>query len=358
VQKTGKDTDHGLCGNVNCQQDNKVIDVHVHIMGPGDSGKGCKMSKEFIFGTTFASMLSVFRTTPFDVTDEMIKEMLVNMVDTSEMLDYAVLHSIDGVYKNARYLEHESQLVVSNDYVIDIARTHKRVLFGASVHPYREAKEMMDEAKRCIDEGAVLFNWLPSSQQIDPEDDRCIPFYLCLAREGIPLLCHAGMEFATWKTRVKNYQYNDPKKLKRALDIGVKVIAAPCGLSHNGSLLYADGRYFADIIEILRVAEKKKWEFYVDISALRNPAKMPYLGKIKTQIDRGMINPARFLYGSDFPMPMTDVLMQGIPVNINELLDYMRGRENLLDHNVGVFRDYDIPGSLFTNAWNVLRRVK
>ncbi len=355
---TRKDEDHELSLSGDRATGKRVIDIHTHIMGPGDSGKGCRMSREFILSPTFASMLSVIKTAPFDVRDDAIKEILLDEIDTSEKLDYTVMLSIDGVYKNGRCLEHESHLVVPNDYVIDIARTHKRVLFGASVHPYREAKEMIAEAVRHIEEGAVLFNWLPSSQQIDPEDDRCIPLYICLAREGIPLLCHTGTEFTPWTTGFRTYQYDDPKKMTRALDIGVKVIAAPFALSCNESTLYNDRQYFTDIIEMLKVSEEKKWEFYVDISSFCYPAKAPYLERIKMEIDEGTINPTRFLYGSDFPMPRVDMLLHGKPLNSNQLLEYMKGQGNLLDYNFNALKEYGIHDSSFTNAWDVLRRVK
>ena len=355
---TRKDEDHGLSLSGERATDKKVIDIHTHIMGPGDSGKGCRMSREFILSPTFASMLSVLKTAPFDVRDDTIKEILLDAIYTSEQIDYAVILSIDGVYKNARYIESESHLVVPNDYVAEIARTHRRVLFGASMHPYREAKEVIAETMRYIDEGAVLFNWLPSSQQIDPEDDRCIPFYICLAREGIPLLCHMGGEFASRATGFKTYKYSDPKKMARALDIGVKVIAAPCAISYNESNLYDGKHYFTDVIEMLKVSEEKKWEFYVDMSSFSHPSKDVYLESIKMESDTGRINPARLLCGSNFPMPGFDVRFHGKSPDSNEICDHMGGQRSLLDFNFNLLNKFGINDSIFTNAWDVLRKVK
>lgn len=358
MQNTGKDEEQGLAGLGISTADKKVVDIHTHIMGPGDSGKGCRMSKEFIVSPAFASMLSDLKSRPFGVSDDAIREIVLDAIETSAQLDYAVILSIDGVYKNARYLEHESHLVVPNDYVMDIARTHKRVLFGASVHPYREAKEVIAETMRCIDEGAVLFNWLPSSQQIDPEDDRCTPFYICLAREGIPLLCHMGTEFTPWTAGLKTHQYNDPKKMTRALDIGVKVIAAPGALSYNVSIIYNDKRYLTDIIDMLRVSEEKKWEFYVDIAPFCHPSRNPYLETIKMESDTGTINQAGLLYGSDFPMPRVDMGFHEKSLDSNEICEQIGGQQNLLDFNFNLLKEYGINDSTYTNAWDILRKVK
>lgn len=170
----------------------KVIDIHVHIGGTGDSMAGCRMSNEFILSPVFSSMLDLLNTTPLEVRDDSIREGILHAVNTSESIDYAVLLALDGVYKNGRYIKDESHLVIPNDYVIEIAKANKRVLFGASVHPYRRKKDMLNETGKCIDNGAVLFKWIPSSQHIDPEDDRCVPFYKVLAKEGVPLLCRTG----------------------------------------------------------------------------------------------------------------------------------------------------------------------
>ncbi len=181
----------------------KVIDIHIHIGGTGDTGSGCRMSHEFIFSFAFAAMLITLKVTPFELGDEKMKEVILNAVNASTKIDCAVLLALDGVYKNGRYVESESHLVTPNDYIIQIAKDNPRVLFGASVHPYRKKKEMLAETKRCVDHGAVLFKWIPSSQQIDPRDDRCLPFYEILAKEEDPKLCYAHLS-KTLKTYVGN----------------------------------------------------------------------------------------------------------------------------------------------------------
>jgi len=169
--------------------------------------------------------------------------------------------------RDGKYIESESHLVTPNDYIIQIAKANKGVLFGASVHPYRRKEELLAETQRCLDQGAVLFKWIPSSQQIDPKDDRCIPFYEILARENVPLLCHTGSELAVPTSNSSSHKFNDPRRLKKALDLGVKVIAAHCATPYLGAILPDDKGYFHELMAMLKDSPKKGWNLYADISA-------------------------------------------------------------------------------------------
>jgi len=333
----------------------RVIDIHIHIGGPGDSGSGCRMSNQFIFSPAFATMLIALKASPLDLRDEKIKEIILDAITTSEKIDYAVVLALDGVYKSGKYSESESHLVTPNEYIIDIARTNKRVLFGASVHPYRKKKEMLNEMKHCIDNGAVLFKWIPSSQQIDPEDERCMPFYETLAKEDIPLLCHTGGELAVPTSGFTANKFNDPRRLKKALAIGVKVIAAHCATPYLGGILPADKDYFKELMEMLRVAEKKKWNLYADISAFCTPTRIAYLKELNEEISKGSLNPHRFLYGSDFPIPIMDITIFKNLLSLNELLGHIKGQGNPLDNNYTILKEFGIHDSIFTNAWDILK---
>jgi predicted TIM-barrel fold metal-dependent hydrolase len=333
----------------------KVIDIHIHIGGIGDSGSGCRMSHQFIFSFAFAAMLIILKATPFDISDEKMRETILEVIRTSERIDHAVLLALDGVYKNGRYRESESHLVVPNNYVIKIARANPRVLLGASVHPYRYKKDMLAETRRCIDQGAVLFKWIPSSQQIDPRDERCFPFYEILAKEKIPLLCHTAAELAMPTSDPRADRFNDPKRLKRALDMGVKVIAAHCATPYLGGILPADKDYFEDLIRMLKAASKKGWCLHADISAFCTPTRINYLNRIKEEIREGSIAADRFLYGSDFPIPIIDINVFKKPLDLSELLQLAEDKKNLLDDNYRILKEFGIPESIFTNAWDVLK---
>jgi hypothetical protein len=311
----------------------KVIDLHVHMLGMGDSGKGCRLSKEFIVSPAFAAMLASLKTVPFEAGEEKIRETILCAVDTSEEVDNAVLLAMDGVYKNGKFMESESHFVVPNDCVIDMAQESKRVLLGAS----------------------ALFIWAPAGQQINPDDDRCIPFYVRLAREGIPLLCHSGNEFAVSPSDVGTGRYNDPRRLIRALDIGVKAIVAHCPSLSAGSGMQPDSGYFEDLMQMLQDAEAKRWELFADISAYCTPSRSAYIERILREIGDGRISPKRFLYGSDFPMPAVDINVFKRPLSPNEMLQHITGQGNLLDKHFRIMKQFGIRESIFTNACDVLR---
>src|SRR5438874_13119055 len=106
----------------------------------------------------------------------------------------------------------KTHLYVTNDYVIELAKRHRKMLFGASVHPYR--KDAIAELERCVKAGAVLLKWLPIVQNFDPSDARCIPFYEALAHYKLPLLSHTGGEKSLPNL---NTAVADPRLLEPAL---------------------------------------------------------------------------------------------------------------------------------------------
>lgn len=333
----------------------KVIDIHLHIGGAGDSMAGCRMSNEFILSPAFASMLMSLKASPFDITDNRMKEMVLNIIETSENTDYAVLLAIDCVCRNGRHVKEESHFVVPNDYIIGIAKNSRRVLFGASVHPYREKAEMLYETMRCIDNGAVLFKWITSSQQIDPEDDRCLPFYKALAREGVPLLCcigaHAIPASGNWK-----FICGDPSKLEKALNLGVKVIVSPCiAQPYRDSLQCESGDWLDRLLSMLRVSEEVGWKLYADISPFCSPAGMTYIDRLNKEMEDNALAPDMFLYGSGFPIPMVDKDTIREQLDQQDIHAFDEDQTNPLDDNYRTLRELGMHDSVFTNAGNVLR---
>jgi predicted TIM-barrel fold metal-dependent hydrolase len=135
----------------------------------------------------------------------------------------------------------------------------------------------------------------------------------------------------------------------------VKVVVAHCASSSRGNAMPFDRGYADELIEMLRMAEEKKWDLYADISACCSPSKIGFLERIKREIEDGRISPKRFLYGSDFPMPMVDINTVKKPLNAHELLDHIRGQGNLLDNHYRILKDFAIHESIFTNACDILK---
>jgi len=327
----------------------KVVDIHVHIGGTGDSGSGCKMSPEFIISPAFAFMLLSLGATPADICDEKIRKIILDIINTSQQIDYVVLLALDYVFKDEKKIENNSHLVVPNKYIVKIKNSNPKVLFGASVHPYREKKDMIKEMNYCIKNGAVLFKWIPSSQQIDPKDKKCFPFYEKLFEEAIPLLCHTGPEHAVPTSNFDAKKYNDPKRLKNALKLGVKVIAAHCAAPYFTGYLEED--YFDVLMDML----KKYENLYTDISAFCVPTRIKYLERIIKEIEQESINSDKFLFGSDFPIPIIDINKFKLSGICFDLFQSEKSKGNPLDNNYTILKEFGLPDSIFTNASKIIK---
>jgi predicted TIM-barrel fold metal-dependent hydrolase len=200
------------------------IDCHVHIsaLTPGHGS----MSRQLLRSLPFRFMRWRLGIRGADVsTEHAIEAKLAQSIDETPGIDAAVILAFDAVYDEAgRFDAANTHLYVTNDYAIEVCRRHPKMLFGASVHPYR--KDAVAELERCIAAGAVLLKWLPFVQNFNPADDRCIPIYEALAHHKVPLLSHTGGEKA-----LPNLNTNvlDPALLLPAVQRGVTVIAAHCG---------------------------------------------------------------------------------------------------------------------------------
>ena len=150
-----------------------IIDCHVHISAftlPDGT-----MSRSLARSIPFRFMRWRLGIKGEDAAaDRQLERSLVDHIEQAEKLDAAVVLAFDAVYdKDGRRDDARTHLYVSNDYVIELAKRHRKVLFGASVHPYR--KDAVAEIERCITAGAALLKWLPIVQDFDPADERCIP---------------------------------------------------------------------------------------------------------------------------------------------------------------------------------------
>ena len=109
-----------------------------------------------------------------------------------------------------------------------------------------------------------------------------------MAEAGLPLLAHTGGEMTV---PVANAAYQDPRTLRRPLEIGVKVIAAHC--ASNSS--YWDQNYFTELQEMMNQFPN----LYADTSALNTPVRS---GVLREALHT--VHADRLLHGSDFPVPI------------------------------------------------------
>jgi len=270
-------------------------------------------------------------------TEAAITKLLFDLLTATAELDAAAVLAFDAVYTpDGEFNTADTHFYVKNDFVIDLAKRHPKILFGASVHPYR--KDAVQELERCVAAGAVLLKWLPLTQNINPADPRCIPFYECLAHHGLPLLSHTGGE----KTLPNiNAEVASPALLDEAVKRGVTIIAAHCGTrSALGETDYVD--VFA------RMARDHE-HFYGDTSALNLPTRSH---AYQTLFEDNEVM-KKVIHGSDWPIiPIPPATRLGLNATAEFLQEtnWLR-RDIQIKQRLGFDEDY------WNRAAKVLRRV-
>jgi uncharacterized protein len=302
-----------------------VIDIHVHISAI-TPGRG-RMSPRLLKSAAFRFMRWHFGLDGADAsTEAALEKVLADTIEQTEKLDAAAVLAFDAVYDtDGRMDEENTHLYVTNDYVMELAKRNKQMLFACSVHPYR--KDALVELERCIAGGAVLMKWLPITQNINTADDCCIPLYECMAHHNLPLLCHTGWEHAT---PILNKSAADPSIVEPALKRGVKVIAAHCG-----SRLMPWETDF--VPTFLRLANQYE-HLYGDTAALNVPNRWyAFQAVLQDKVAR-----EKLLHGSDWPIipiaPPTRVGL-GEAIGLMREKNWMR-RDVLIKEKLGFDEAY------------------
>ncbi len=329
----------------------EIIDVHVHFGAPKDEDSGCYWSEEFEKGIAFFAMRLVTNSLFGKMTVQRIKKHMLGVINGSKHVNKTVLLALDQVYdENGNVCrDKKTHLYVPNSYLIRLARENSRILFGASIHPYRTDWE--DELQYSLENKAVLCKWIPSSQQIDLMHPKCLPFYEKLAEHKLPLLCHVGPEAAIPPFDKQSQELNSPRFLRPALDAGVTVIAAHAALPLFPPPFQSD-RFYRELIALFHEMESKNWRLYADLSAINLGPRNLYIDKIKEDIP-----PQCLIFGSDYPIPILDI-SQKPHLSIWHWLKHFFQTiliKNPLDKNYILIKNMEFRKALFYNASNILR---
>lgn len=327
-----------------------VIDVHIHFGAPDDGQNGCYWSKEFEESLAFLAMRLVTDSLFKKVSFQRVKDHLLGVINGSKYVAKSVLLALDEVYdENGQVHKELTHLHVPNDCLIKIAAANPRVLFGASVHPYCPTWEpRLDD---CLQNKAVLCKWVPSSQRIDPQHPKCLPFYKKLAEKKLPLLCHVGPEKAIPPFEDALQKVNRPSLLRTALEMGVTVIMAHAALPLLPPPL-EDDSYFRELVALVDKADVEGWRLYADLSAINLGPRNAYIDEVKKHIPV-----KRLIFGSDYPIPILDI-SQKPHISIWHWLKHFFqtvATKNPLDKNYLLIRNMDFGDALFTNASDILR---
>jgi predicted TIM-barrel fold metal-dependent hydrolase len=311
------------------------IDCHVHVCAdtPGHGLVSPRLRKSATF--RFMRWRLGLPQPDGEAIERAVEAKLIETLHGTEGIDAAVVLAFDAVYDRAgRRDDANTHLYVTNDYAIELARRHRGVLFGASVHPYRP--DALAELERCVAHGAVLLKWLPVTQNMDPADDRCLPFYEALAHHKLPLLCHTGGENALPNLDVP---VTDPALLEPALKRGVTVIAAHCGTQARP--LQTD--FLPTFVRLAHAYE----HLYGDTSALNLPTRSyAYDVVLNDPVVR-----AKLVHGSDWPiMPVPPV-----KIGLGPAWDLLRHEANWMKRDVAIKQRLGFDEAYWQRAAQVLR---
>ncbi len=316
------------------------LDLHVHLVGNGLQGSGCRLQTRLWFkpfAGLMARSIGLNASLSSPAFDQAYVEALLHWIRDSS-LSAAVILACDDVHDDQGKPRPDlSTLFVPNNYVLKIAADHPELLAGVSIHPARP--DALDELERCVESGAVLLKILPSVQIIDPAQERFRRFWQRAAELGLPVLAHTGGEFSltTYRRDLEN-----PACLTSPLEAGMNVIAAHCG----SPAMPWDRDYWA---EFARLRERYS-NFYGDLSALSQPIHLNTLARLRD-------DPRRVFYGSDYPVLSTAVWARLRHWISAGEFHWIRRLKNPLEKKYQLTRALGFPEEVFIDAWKLLRKV-
>jgi predicted TIM-barrel fold metal-dependent hydrolase len=289
------------------------VDYHTHLAGLGDSGSGIGVNPKMrswwhpILLGKFSVYMSSSGVSDLSRSDQQFLDRLVALVRASPRPARHGLIAFDRHFDASGDVnEIETEMHVPNDHILAVCKLHPDLFAPVmSVHPYR--KDAIAELERCAAGGAKLCKWLPNAMGMDPSDPRCDPFYDRMRELGVALVCHTGREEAVDAEDAQ--RLGNVLRLRRALDHGVKVIAAHCSSFGEDEDLDDPARPLVPSFQLfLRMMGEKRYEglLFGDLSATTEFNRDRSV--LTTLLERTDLHP-RLVNGSDYPIPAINFLV-------------------------------------------------
>lgn len=334
----------------------QLLDYHAHLAGIGAGGTGNFVNPDMrswlhpIDYLKFSVYLGASGVHSLENAD---REFVIRLVDQARNIKrhgkYCLL-AFDKYYNRDGSLDlNKTELYISNEYVFAVAEEYPDLFEPViSVHPYRS--DALEDLEKWSRRGAKMVKWLPNAMGIDPADPGCDSFYERMKKLDLVLLSHVGEEQAV--DAVDDQKLGNPLRLRRPLDLGVKVIAAHCAsLGEDEDLDHPDKPLLPSFDLFLRLMEEGRYQglLFGEISAMTQYNR---IGRpLATIIDRTDLH-SRLVNGSDYPLPAINILIRTRSLvksgfiteqerdHLNEIYDY-----NPLLFDFVVKRTIKLPGS-------------
>jgi uncharacterized protein len=286
----------------------KFWDCHVHVAGVGDGNTGVWITPQM--NSLFHPWQNLQRRFYLNAScterkgsvDEDFVRRLLHCLDAFPRGPKAMVLGFDFHYdEHGARREDLSSFFVPNRYAAGLARRFPdRLEWICSIHPYRA--DAIDELHWSAGQHARAVKWLPSAMGMDPASPKCDRFYQALARLNLPLLTHGGEEKAVHGGSMS--ELNNPLRLRRPLDQGVRVIVAHC--ASLGESIDIDrgpnGPRLEGFELFQRLMDEPRYEgrLFGEISAVTQANRTESI--LATLIGRVEWH-ARLINGSDYPLP-------------------------------------------------------
>jgi uncharacterized protein len=283
----------------------QLWDLHTHIVGVGTGGTGCFTNEKMqshrhpVERLKFDMYMAASGVRHRARTDEEVVEHLRKLAQQANPEGRYLLMAFDQhVRPDGTEDRAHSPFFVPNRYAAALARENKQFGWIASVHPYREdAISRLERAKR---DGALGVKWLPNAMGIDPSLSRLDAYYRSLKSLNLVLITHTGEEQAVHAESAQ--EFGNPLLLRRALDLGVKVVASHCAsLGRCRDTDRPDAPLVPAFELFLRLMREARYQenFFGDLSAITLRNREPWV--LKELLQRQELHP-RLKNGSDYPV--------------------------------------------------------
>jgi len=289
----------------------RLVDFHTHIIALGTSGSGAFVNPSMLRGVNLDRLKFLIYASAADIKniDHADREYIERLVRLARGIKrhgkYRILafdknYNADGTVNLSK-----TNFFVPNQYVVDLARRYPDIFAPViSVHPYRS--DAIVELDKWANAGVKYVKWLPNAMGIDPADLSLEPFYRQMKRHNMILLSHGGDEQAV--EAVEDQRLGNPLRLRKPLDMGVRVIVA-----HAASLGACEdydngGKKTSCFNLFLRLMDEAKYVGLVfgEISAMVQFNRMPV--PFATLLKRQELH-SRLVDGSDYPLPAINALI-------------------------------------------------
>lgn len=313
------------------------VDCHVHAFLAGERPELGYVNPRTLrsWKTRALQYLFGLHREPGVTLSEKMEHRLLASIEGSR-LSHAVVLAQDEFYDaSGERRPEKTEFHVSNDYVIDLARNHPKIIPGGSINPYRN--DACDELARLHEAGVRLVKIHTAIHGVDPSLTRFRPFYERARALGMTLMFHTGYEHSC---RIVSQTFTDPQLLATPLETGVTVIAA-----HSGTCMLFDREDY--LPRFVKMAEAHG-NLYGDTSIL---ATMPRFTALARLSRASAAVQAKLLHGSDFPYPSSRLALP--------LARWWPGRlptsGNALDRDIEIKQAYNFPAGYSTRILDLLK---